>query len=312
MLMGVMEYQTPNIQIAFSADVVVAVYNVTAKYLPPIVICFGFIGNILSLAVMQRSNYSKSSLWVYLRYLAVCDTGFVVTQGVQRHVSHFVPLRETLGSFFCKEYYYFAFVSAVSTCFGVTFMTIDRFIVVAWPLRATSWCTRKRAVITCVVNSVTLLILCSPQLTREMLTDANLPDRERCSMNPKWMEKPVFIFFHIGLISSPITVAILNLGIVVLIRKSRQQRTKMAATKEQQHESQMDVLLLVVSSSFCLCIWPYTIDWMAFSFFIPLKTMEQLLLRKMSYGMNFYLYCFSSVTIRKDLKAMLKFKAFRP
>ena len=297
---------------------VVEIWIITAKYIPPVIMSFGLVGNVLSVAVMQRPNYAKSSLWVYLRYLAMCDIGFVLVQ-FERCIIHYYPsMRETFGTFFCKQYYYMALVSAVSTCFGVVLMTVDRFVAVTWPLRASYWCTRKRAIITCAVNSITVLTLCSPQLKRVMLDDVNLPDRERCNLTPKWLEEALYIVFNIGLIASPLVTSALNVGIVLVIRKSRRQRHKMAATREHQQDNQMNVILLVISTSFCICIWPYTIDWIAFSFFIPLDSLPQLLLRRMSYdiilmmatcnsSLNFYLYCFSSKTIRNNLREMFWF-----
>jgi hypothetical protein len=294
---------------------VVDVYKITTIYISPVIVFFGLVGNFLSLAVMQKPNYSKSSLWVYVRYLAVCDTGFIAAQGLQRYVGHFVPLREILGSFFCKEFYYLSFVSAVSTCVGVTFMTADRFTAVIWPLRAAAWCTRRRAVATCTVISISLVILCSPQLTREMSQDANLSDRERCNMNPSWLETPMYIIFNIGLMSTPLVVGAMNIGIIVAIKRSRRERNQLAVKSKSQQESQTDVLLLIVSSFFCLCVMPYMIDWVAFTFFLRQETIPQLQIRRTSYeivlllascnsSFNFYLYCFSSPAIRKDIRAM--------
>jgi hypothetical protein len=311
-----MEQQTTTNENEALAPYAVFAQLLITHYISPLVFCFGLVGNVLSLLLMQRPNYSKSSLWVYLRFMAVCDIGYITVQGVQRFVGRFFPLREILGSFFCKEVHYFALVTGMSTCFGLTFMTADRFVAVAWPLNAGVSCTRKRAILTCSIVSITISILCLPNLTRELSPDSNLSDRERCIFNPEWLAKPVYILLNIGIILTPFLVSILNCGIVLLIQRSKRQRSQMSSATKDKQQSQMDVLLLVASSFFCVIVFSYLIDWAAFAFFIPQQTLRQILVRRTSYefghlmvlcnsSFNLYLYCFSSATIRKDLREML-------
>ncbi|XP_064624474.1 galanin receptor 2b-like [Lineus longissimus] len=296
-----------------------AVFNFISLYITPFILGPGLIGNTLSMLVMQRPRYATSSTWVYLRFLAFWDNMFIIFYGIQGYISKFVPLQMLWGSFFCKEYYYFAGASN-SSYYGVLFMTVDRFCAVHWPLRAATLCTKKKAKITCVCISFLMMLAFSPQLTREMLTDASLADRDRCPTKPRWLEEPMYIFLTIFIMmASPILVFIFNILILSAIRRNRKERSEMTGSQQKGNskETNMDALLLAVSWAFCACLFPFTLDYFTFNYIAKPVTSNQVMVRKLCYefvrlliltnsSINFYLYCLSSSKFRLDLLEIFK------
>ena len=119
-------------------------WNGVAIYAPMIIIA-GTIGNLLSLAVMSRSRMRKYSTAWYAIALAIADTMFLFT--ATPHVYFMWSEGDTLlyDILESKLSHYLFYTYAYVSVWLVVAMSVDRFVVVFFPLKAIWLCSIRRA-----------------------------------------------------------------------------------------------------------------------------------------------------------------------
>lgn len=120
-----------------------------------VIIFLGCMGNILSLIVFCTSNLKWQSSTVYLVFLNCVDTIFLFCLIITWLGFLDVHLIHNHG--LCQMTIYLSYISGFLSVYAVVSFTFERWIVVYFPLKRTSWCTRKRACM--VVSSLTLFSL---------------------------------------------------------------------------------------------------------------------------------------------------------
>jgi len=115
-------------------------------YFPPIVVTVGTIGNLLSFVVLLRSRMRSTSVYFYLMVLACADTMILYVSAFKtwtRVVTGFELLYASDAS--CKIIFFLSLVSFHLAAWIIVLITLDRFIVVWFPLKATTMCILSRA-----------------------------------------------------------------------------------------------------------------------------------------------------------------------
>ena len=113
------------------------------KYVTPVIIFVGFIGNIMSLIVFMSTPLRNLSSSVYLSALAISDTAFLLQL--------FVAWLAYVGVYafhmngICQAGVYVSYVSSFLSVWLVIAFTVERYIVVCYPFRRHDMCTVKRA-----------------------------------------------------------------------------------------------------------------------------------------------------------------------
>lgn len=122
---------------------VVARMDMLDSLLLPCIAVFGILGNLFSIAIFQRgTKLRRLASSVYLIALATSDTIFLFTLLLS------TPALSVLGhsSAVCKTIIYFMNVSGVFSAWLVVLFTVERFIVIAFPLTHVARCSsRSRA-----------------------------------------------------------------------------------------------------------------------------------------------------------------------
>ena len=194
-------------------------------------------------------------------------------------------------------------------------ITIERFIAVRFPLRAASWCTRKRAKITIVCITIeSIIVIGVPNLFRVYRFLERGTMLEICNFDPAlfpaWVSSAYYLMVGIHGVWVPFfLIAIFNVLIVMTLtlRKS----TMLNKSMDEAHQSskkamerQITKLLLMVTTVFLVLTFPYTF----FEFFPVIKDP---LWKKVAYeisvffsyvnvSINFYLYCMGYKKFRRE------------
>ena len=124
-----------------------------------------------------------------------------------------------LGKWFCPQYWFFSYNIYGLSNWIVVCMTFDRFIAVCYPLKAATWCTKKRAKISAFLIVLAMAALQAPSLFTEPDMDNINVGKNTCSYKkefiaPWWPNVRNILFCIVSLGLPLIIVVMLNIGIV--------------------------------------------------------------------------------------------------
>lgn len=117
----------------------------------PIVILIGCIGNIMSFCVFVASHLKFQSSSIYLAFLSVVDTAFLLCLLVSWLWQLDINLIHRQG--ICQTVLYFSNATGFLSVYTVVIFTIERWIIVFHPVKKNVWCTTKKARITITIIS---------------------------------------------------------------------------------------------------------------------------------------------------------------
>ena len=132
------------------------------KYAMPGIFAVGFIGNILSLVIMQRPFIRKSSASVYFSALAVADTIALLYHLLYNYLRiHFPdlnlePLKLSFSDILCKTLAGVLPFTLQWPAWLILAVTAERLLMTLFPLKGKLWCTRRAAL--GMVISITLIL----------------------------------------------------------------------------------------------------------------------------------------------------------
>uniref|UniRef100_A0A3B5AFK9 Growth hormone secretagogue receptor type 1 n=1 Tax=Stegastes partitus TaxID=144197 RepID=A0A3B5AFK9_9TELE len=122
---------------------------VTVIYIP--LMLFGLLGNILTILVVWLRPHMRSSTYLYLSSMAVSDMLILLLMPLDLY-KLWRPRPWTLGDLFCKLTMFLSECCTFCTILHITFLSLERYLAVCWPITAKTVVTRRRtrAVIGCL------------------------------------------------------------------------------------------------------------------------------------------------------------------
>ncbi|XP_013380316.1 thyrotropin-releasing hormone receptor [Lingula anatina] len=129
--------------------------DVLWKIMPPLLIVMGTFGNCLSLAVMTRKSMRATPIGIYLATLSVADL-VVLWVGLMRHLlSSFdvADIRE-FSVFSCQMTKFLTYFSMDFAAYILVAVSVERYIAVCQPEKASTLCTIKRSVAVLAIIAV--------------------------------------------------------------------------------------------------------------------------------------------------------------
>ena len=144
-------------QFAFQQDLTFQKVTVILNtYVIPVIIVMGFLGNTISFFIFVGTHLNRLSSSVYLAFLAAVDNLFLITLLFVWFGWVEIHLFKRDG--WCQSIIYGTYVCSFLSVWTVLSFTLERYIVVFYPLRRHRLCTRKRAIITmAILTSAALL-----------------------------------------------------------------------------------------------------------------------------------------------------------
>ena len=287
-------------------------------YIYPIIIFTGTLGNVLSFAVLMRRSMRDTSVYFYLAMLAIADLCVLYVSGLRawaRQVFE-VELLHT-SQFGCKSVMLLFLVSLHMSAWLVVAMTVDRFVAVWFPFKASELCVVHRARLVCAVSFVLILVY-----NLHVLFTVNLHDlgyKLHCgAMRDDYFMTAIFPTMKLVSYSIlPFTLVLLFNGAIILrlwlssslIRGSHGESARRGTNP--QHK--ITVMLLIVSFVWLVLTGPFTLE--------PLlrldgdrggRSLARLYLSKSicflmlytNHSINFYIYCVTGRKFRLQLLEM--------
>ena len=312
--------------------------DVVVKYVFPVIIIIGSVGNGLSFLVLVRKRLRGNSLYFYLMVLTLADTLVLYVSCLKtwvRALTGFELLHVSAVS--CKIIMFILLLSMHMAAWLVVLVTFDRFVSVWFPFRAATICTARRArVITACLLLAVIALDVHVFWTIGLHANPDSGEDRYCRPRPDdpFMQQPfeylklaTYSFIPFG------AVFALNLGIIYKItRRSTVLRRcdsivtttsirtsgggsfhsetalRDGAVARTLRQQRVIYMLLTLSFSWLILTAPYAIvsviitaklDMMSMNSFVFWKTFAFLTLY-LNHAINFYLYCITGRKFRQE------------
>ena len=304
-----------------------AIAQYLSKYWFPFLVPIGWFGNTLSFLVMIKPNNRKVSTCIYMAAISINDN---IMMCLAFH--HWLLSAIRMQNWNPLECHIIAFLTAVTlinATFQVLAMTVDKYIAVKWPHKATVYNTPKRALITSIIIYFCVVSYNIPNLFISTLIGNECIGYAKGGVITKVYS--LFAFSTSGVLAL-ILLVYLNCVIVQKVRQSRKMfrnnKTSVEGkspdinTSNQRRqksmegvENQLTIMLLLVTTLFVILMIPVQLR-VLYLLFATIDTPFQYAYVKLLFqvtrklyntnsGLNFFLYCLSGRKFRNDLKELL-------
>ena len=291
----------------------------------------GVVGNIMAVMVLSM-RAKNSSAHLYLLSLAVADFWVIIVNTLVVQLPRGFAAINTLlfHSAICKSWFYLAFLFESMSSYILAAVTIERALVVFYPLKATVWCTVKltrRIIIAITVFSAVSNVHYIWSYTVLLLpTDLDGVFRRVCTVSPT----PKFLHYYmihlrpwVDLAIRPIIpfTCLLACNICIigkLFHEKRKRRNMTEQTSDQSSMTSLTLMLLAVNFVYLVCYTPLHVMYVVYKYF-PLKyptTRSEAVIylwwyiggdaKLLNHSVNFLLYCLCGKQFRDDFKQLLK------
>ena len=215
-------------------------------YVPPVLIVMGTVGNLMSFVVLRCRAMVKVSSYHYLASLALADT-VVLFIGLLR-----LWLGELTGTDFhdssdwvCKLTVSFGYTASDLSVWLIIAVTVERYIVVCFPFKASSMINTSRAkkvigFLVLLMFSINLHFLWTVEIVQRPVDGKNVSNCEAAPhhehlVNEIWPWVDAFIYSFMPFI----VIIVLNILIIREVIKARAHRQRMQNTPEHHYHQQM-------------------------------------------------------------------------
>lgn len=277
----------------------------------PVVILTGTVGNTLTFIVMMQREMKQTSTCFYIAALSIGDTGFLYLSALKTWIrtwSGFEMLHVSNGM--CKTLTFLIYFSMHLSAWLIVAVTIERFIAIWYPLRASKFCSLRRAKI-----SVTIIVLTFILFDSHLFLTAELtPDNMCNSYSYKNIICDMLPYLHLVIYSIvPFLILIIFNSLIIysLVRHSKLTVLSMTKDDRQLRYNHRRLAITLLTVSF---VWMFmTIPASLFTIALPpphdMHSAAQLLLVKVifyiflyiNHSINFFLYCFTGHRFRQEL-----------
>lgn len=300
----------PDISLILSQEVI--------RYVFPIIILFGTIGNVLSILVLYRKAMQRNCSSTYLIMLAVTDMAVLYLSCFKTWLRIVTGGYEMLhiNSGMCKTIKYLFFTSTHLSAWFIVLLTCERFLVVCFPFRASRyWIVHRPWIITLVTIGIIMLININYFWTSELIVIRKTlkcvvfeHDTLMCTVFPI-LNMFIYSFLPAGIVFS------FNMAIIATIArhnrfKDAPQQRGITTMLRRQNQQRLTVMLICICLLWLLLSGPYAI----ISSFIHnasifVRTISYLLMY-VNHAINFYIYCLTGKRFRFELKRMFGYQVY--
>lgn len=277
-------------------------------YLP--IILIGTVANIINLVVFSRPYMRRLSTIVYLSALAIGDIinlYFELFRYWLEWMDWLIPPEHYFSDTYCKYGNYLGNASRDLTNWVVAIVTIERIVVLAFPLRAKSSCTPRTARIIVCILAISVLVAHVPSL---IITKAVNRVKWVCwaKSDSKLLEVLVtIVFYFFGNIVIAL-VFVLNMTLIFLLYRARQLQPKKTpnsnVSNRNSHGKRLTGMLLSVGIMFIACELPRLMVLSLYNVYGGIWSLRiamslAFLLSGINHTANFFIYVLSGERFRR-------------
>uniref|UniRef100_A0A3P9LH00 Growth hormone secretagogue receptor type 1 n=1 Tax=Oryzias latipes TaxID=8090 RepID=A0A3P9LH00_ORYLA len=247
---------------------------VTIIYVP--LMLFGLLGNILTILVVWLRPHMRSSTYLYLSSMAISDLLILLLLPLDLY-KLWRPRPWPLGDLACKLTMFLSECCTFCTILHITFLSLERYVAVCWPITAKTLVTRRRTrvIIGCLwlgaaVSAAPVLLMVGDGETEDRKSSGSSEgdregeaDRRECRCTQYAISSGLLSAMMI-LSNLYFLVPLSILGLVYsLIGRTLWLRPK-SSRKEQGHRNTVKMLGVIVLA-FVLCWLPFHVGRTIFS-----------------------------------------------
>ncbi|XP_034464878.1 growth hormone secretagogue receptor type 1-like [Hippoglossus hippoglossus] len=236
-------------------SVLILIVCVTVIVVPLII--FGLLGNTLTLLVVWLRPNVRSSAYLYLSSMAVSDLLFLLLLPLDLYKVPWL-LSWKLGACVCKLTMFLSKCCTFCTILHITFLSLERYLVVCWPITSKTLVTRRRtrALIGCLwlgaaVSAAPFLVM------MEVDHKDKEVENEVCRVSESSFSSglvlAMIILFNLYVL---VTLCILGLVYILIGRTLRLRPQSSRKDKSHGHTVKMLGVIFLV---FVLCWLPYIV-----------------------------------------------------
>ncbi|XP_060601034.1 C-C chemokine receptor type 1-like [Ruditapes philippinarum] len=298
------------------------------KMCPPIFICFGLTGNILTILVIKRLGFRKQPTLTFLLCLAISDI-FVLCTGLPRYWILYVfqyDLR-TASNANCKLYYFFLYLSMHLSSWILVGVTVERLIKAYFPMKYRGLFSYRIVIIGLFVTFVTLVLINGHFFFTNGIN--NYTEGSCGSLNPDFFffDENIFIFIDFSIVGAVpfIIMFVCNILLIHVLRTVQKERVSMMHKSVYQHTTRFSVkmtkMLVACTFYFLIATTPISVYMILDTYLLPVYEEENncvaisrmdlawsitYILEYSNSCINFYLYTATNDRFYKELKALLR------
>ncbi len=302
-----------------SAVIQEKITHIITKYLHPVLLIIGLIGNSLSFATFSRKNI-KSQASLYLKVLAIGDSltliCYILPEAIDNVVDYDIKAASVV---LCKVFHTGKWVCAEFSAWILCIIAIQRCILITFPYKAKVLITMIR-----IKWSVFLLAVVALLLNIPIMIFMDVTTNHRCRLLLSSNTRKILSWVFITLYSFvPFAILIVcNVIIIYQVDNANQTRQNMNARHSgitQSESSNITAILLTISFAYLILGSPNAIlfgYWNLNQYiiknnrqtFILLKLLNEVfqMLMYVNHSLNLLFYCISGTRFRHELKAMLR------
>lgn len=309
-------------------------------YVPPILLAVGTFGNIFSFYILLKStkNATNASIYSYLSVLAILDLLVLYIGLLRLWIGQFMIDIEDTNIVLCKLVIFLGYVCSDASVWLIVAMTIERAIVVTFPLKAPRVCNTKYARI-CII-SICVVFACvnchflwSLELQHYTFNDTVISECE-ATADFKVLVEDIWPWVDAALYSLLPSSIIIVLNCIIIrnvisaknardvLRQESSLFRRNCLLNNNQSRSRAEVsrkitlMLLAISFTFLLTTLPMNIGLIYTSVFgVPrdnatlvktqlVNTIAELLMYT-NHSINFFLYCATGKKFRSQFKTFV-------
>lgn len=304
------------------------------SYGTTIIVIGGVCLNILSFVVLTQKHMRKATSNMYLAFLAIYDTGsltFNFLTGVIRGNSESANKNFQNSEILCTFHGVVVELFNLLSVWIIVAFTIERFLMVKFPLKARTWSPRKTVVTLGIVSTVMTLVSFHKIAVSGFEGDSVF-GYKACKTRRKIFKEIIYLYVALNTWLPTFLLVTLNLIIIKELRMNSAKRAQMTQASMSKSDERATRLLLMVSSTYVLLVLPLGLvqcteliwngtmavppghpDYLGFmSTKIRLKWTRAFFFffYQMNFAINFFLYVASSsaVRFRASLRKVLRMK----
>lgn len=305
--------------------------------IPPILLALGSFGNICAFLVLWK-NIRKVSTYTYLCALAVVDLIVLITGLLRLWVGQFVTDVLDSHEIICKAGIFLGYLSSDISVWLIVIVTIERFIVVIFPLKSLRLCNLKVArisiaLVVVVFVSVNIHFLWSVKLQEYHYNNVTI-SKCQAQRQFQYLVEDIWPWVDAGIYSFVpfFSIIVLNCFIIrkiLLARKTRNVLSQHTSLSKGNNETEMGkksgemsvkitIMLLSVSFTFLITTLPMNLvlihssvsgksgseEDVSFAKQQLMGTLAEMLMY-VNHSINFFLYCTTGKKFRGQFQSLL-------
>ncbi|XP_060066209.1 thyrotropin-releasing hormone receptor-like [Ylistrum balloti] len=310
------------------------IHTIMAMYMPPVILFLGTVGNVMSFLILRHKTMNRMSTNTFLAALSVADS-FVLLIGLFRNwLGEITQIDlQTESRLLCKLITVLGYSTSQYSVWLIVAVTVERYIVVCHPLRASYFCNIPRArKVVCLLAllflTINIHLLWTVDLNEEIYNDHVVYKCEGALSHGRlvndiwpWIDALLYSF------SPTLIIVMLNIMIIRQVIKATYGRDELQNGSLMKSESRrctkdgntkLTVMLLTISFTFLITTIPMNIVMIVtrvwqedFKYDAALlakcwlvRTIAELLMY-LNHSINFFLYCATGQKFRNIVFRMV-------